>query len=232
VSRLVRTPVPLQQLHGRYHDPGLLAKYLGHDKAPLREVKSWKDLGVFPAVAVRAPKEKGAKLSIHLTNRGGGIGAVQVFVNDKEVTADARPARFDADVRRAALTVDLAGALKPDGVNRIRVVAWNKEGSLSNAGLEVDRCSFRITGPSGWPSELSGSITSGRCGRGALDQSRAPARLNHLVMSWNRSPPLPPRAKAPSGIEVGEPVMLPPWFAKLHSFANVNVPRPFAGVLA
>jgi len=131
--------VSLQQLHSRYHDPGLLAKYLGHNKAPLRDVKNWKDLGVFPAIAARAPKAGVTKMSIRLTNRGGGIGPVQVFVNAKECIADARPAKFDADAAKATLTVDLAGALRPDAVNRIRVVAWNKEGSLAHAGLELER---------------------------------------------------------------------------------------------
>ncbi len=78
-------------------------------------------------------------MSIRLTNRGGGIGPVQVFVNAKECIADARPAKFDADAAKATLTVDLAGALRPDAVNRIRVVAWNKEGSLAHAGLELER---------------------------------------------------------------------------------------------
>ena len=129
-------PIVLKQLKERYYDPSLLAKYLGFNKEPLREVAVFKDVKLYPDVAVAAVKPGNKSLTLDLTNRGGGIGRVQVFVNGKELLADARGPKPDPDAGKTTLTVDLGGAhLIPGKVNKVEVVTWNAEGYLSSRGL-------------------------------------------------------------------------------------------------
>ena len=129
-------PIALKQLKERYYDPGLLAKYMGFNKEPLRQVAAFTDVKLFPVAEFDAPAGKSTQLQLNLTNRGGGIGKVQVFVNGKEVLADARGPKPDSDAKQAALTVDLAGApVLPGQPNQITVVTWNAEGYLSSRGL-------------------------------------------------------------------------------------------------
>ena len=131
-------PIALKQLKERYYDPGLLAKYLGFNKEPLRPVAAFTeaDVKLFPEVEFDTPAGKSTKLTLKLTNRGGGIGKVQVFVNGKELLADARGPKPDIDAKQSTLTVDLAGApVIPGKPNQIEVVTWNAEGYLSSRGM-------------------------------------------------------------------------------------------------
>jgi hypothetical protein len=102
--------ISLNQLKDRYFDPGLLAKVLGLNKEPLRDVVGFTDVKLFPEVesADAVPGRDG--LQIRLKNRGGGIGRVQVFVNGKELQADARGPGVNPDAAEATLTLDLSGA--------------------------------------------------------------------------------------------------------------------------
>jgi len=128
-------PISLGQLKERYYEPGLLAKKLGFNKEPLRDVPAFQSVSLFPEAEAQPPAPGSTKLSVKLTNRGGGIGRVQVLVNGKEVLADARGPAPDPDAQQATVTVDLAGApVIPGKPNRIQVVTWNKEGYLSSLG--------------------------------------------------------------------------------------------------
>lgn len=128
--------IALNQLKERFYDPGLLAKYVGSNKEPLRKVEAFKQARLFAEVDVAEIEPGDKKLTLHLTNRGGGIGKVQVFVNGKELLADARGPRPDVNARQSTLTVDLAGApIIPGKLNQITVVTWNAEGYLSSRGL-------------------------------------------------------------------------------------------------
>ena len=129
-------PIALDQLKERYYDPGLLAKILGFHAEPLRKVAPINVVKLFPLARVTEIKPTDRTLSIELTNEGGGIGRVQVFVNGKELLADARGPKPDVDAKQSKLVVDLAGApIMPGKPNRVEVVTWNAEGYLSSRGL-------------------------------------------------------------------------------------------------
>lgn len=129
-------PIALKQLKERYYDPGLLAKQMGFNKEPLRKVEAFREVKLFPEVAVSELSPGDRKLTLDLTNRGGGIGRVQVFVNGKELLADARGPKADPGEKKATLTVELAGAhLIPSQPNKVEIVTWNAEGYLSSRGL-------------------------------------------------------------------------------------------------
>jgi hypothetical protein len=78
-------------------------------------------------------------LGIQLTNRGGGIGKVQVSINGKEVTADARGSGSDPTADSLEVTVGLANHpyLIPGRDNVIEVRAFNAEGYLSSRGVRT-----------------------------------------------------------------------------------------------
>ena len=132
-------PIALKQLKERFYDPGLLAKCMGFNKESLRGVKAFEDVKLFPAVAIEPLRKQDTKLILNLANRGGGIGKIQVFVNGRELLADARGPKFDADAATATMSVDLAGAIVlPGEKNKVRIVTWNAEGYLSSRGLDLD----------------------------------------------------------------------------------------------
>ncbi len=131
--------IALEQLKERYYEPGLLSKIINHQ--PLRDVSKFENPKLNPDVKY-APLAKGSStLSVTLTNRGGGIGRVQVFVNGKEFLADARDDKLkrNPNVAKATLTIDLSkatGAVAGKD-NDIRVVAWNVENYISSRGTQV-----------------------------------------------------------------------------------------------
>ena len=130
-------PIGLEQFKDGYFEPNLLAKKLGFNKEPLRNVPSLSGLKLFPEAAI-APIADGKMATINLTNQDGGIGSVQVFINDKEYVVDARPRNFDETAKTATLTVNLHTPLvKPGQSNRLRVVTRNSEGTLASRPVEA-----------------------------------------------------------------------------------------------
>jgi WD40 repeat protein len=127
-------PIALEQLKQRYWTPGLLARIWRGEQAQLPQVNSLARIALFPQVEVVPPVAPDTHLTIHLTNRGGGIGRIWVRGNNREVVADARPSGFDPRQQTATLTLDLAQApgLVPGGQNTVEVVAWNAEGYVSS----------------------------------------------------------------------------------------------------
>lgn len=130
--------IDLEQLKERYYEPGLLAKIFNGE--PLRDVSKFENPKLYPEVKYEPPA-KGSALVVNLTNRGGGIGRVQILINDKEFLVDARDDKLkqNPNVSQATLTIDLSRAPGriSGGKNRIRVVAWNVENYISSRGDEV-----------------------------------------------------------------------------------------------
>lgn len=127
-------PIALAQLKERYYDPGLLAKKLGFNDEPVRDVAAFRLPKLPPSVDLQPPGRGGDRLRIKLKSRGGGIGRVVVFINGKEVTADARGTRADSSAKRMTLTVPLVDhpLLIPGRDNEIEVRAFNAEGYLAS----------------------------------------------------------------------------------------------------
>lgn len=133
-------PIALAQLKDRFYEPGLLAKVLAGD--PLRDVSKLKNLRLFPEVESVAV-DAGGELRIELRERAGGIGAVEVFVDGKRVSADARPnAGLETRGGRAVLDVDIetlaGGRLTPGVESRVEIVVRSEADAwLSSRGFEV-----------------------------------------------------------------------------------------------
>jgi WD40 repeat protein len=133
-----REPIAVGQLKERYYEPGLLAKILGLNPEPLRDVRAFAAPSLYPQIELREPDRQHPTLGIRLRDRGGGIGRVVVSINGKEVTADARGPKPDRSARVVQLEQDVAGHpfLKP-GQNVIEVRAYNAEGYLVSRGARV-----------------------------------------------------------------------------------------------
>jgi WD40 repeat protein len=133
-------PIDLAQLKERYYEPGLLAKVMAFNKEPLRQVQAFSDPKLYPEVTLTAPGSGNPNLGIHLRNRGGGIGRVEVLINGKEVEADARKTQVSTDTQQLDLSVDVAtrSFLKPGENNVLEVRAYNSEGYLVSRGLTLD----------------------------------------------------------------------------------------------
>ena len=76
--------IELEQLKERYYEPGLLQKIFGYNKEPLRKVEAFTSVKLPPKVYLDRSGRRQHGADHHLTNRGGGIGKVQVLVNGKE----------------------------------------------------------------------------------------------------------------------------------------------------
>jgi hypothetical protein len=128
-------PVDLSQFKDGFYEPGLLAKVLGFNKEPLRAVPDLAGLKLYPEIT---PKVDGDQLLINLKNQGGGIGAVQVLINGKELEADARGGSIAPNAAQANVKVLLSGPMiVPGAENTIEVVARNAGGTLASRGIRV-----------------------------------------------------------------------------------------------
>lgn len=125
--------VSLEQMKDVYYVPGLLRKIFAGEPLPNVQLFSKKDL--FPTVEFTPPTAGQKELTVKVTNRGGGIGKMQVLVNGKEFIADARPAGFNPNAKDATIKISLKDApLFAEGDNRIEVIAANASGSINNRG--------------------------------------------------------------------------------------------------
>ena len=131
--------INLGQLKDRYYEPALLAKVLGHNDEPVRNVGAFKAPKLFPEVQVAVRDKSSLTFSVKLSNRGGGIGRVVVKVNGKEVTADARSSAIDPHATEASIEISLAGDPRLIGGvdNLLEVQAFNIEGYLRSRGASV-----------------------------------------------------------------------------------------------
>jgi len=127
----------LAQLKDRYYEPGLLQKILGFNEEPVRDVTKMDKLDLYPEISLNQPEN--GLLKIDLANRGGGIGPVKIFINGKEIAADARGEGSDPDAEELNISLDLKDHpfLKPGTENIIEVKAANGEGYLVSRGAKV-----------------------------------------------------------------------------------------------
>jgi WD40 repeat protein len=129
--------IELQQLKERYYEPGLLAKLTGFNKEPLRDVAAFQDVKLFPSAQWQKLAADPTKAELILTDRGGGIGKVQIFVNGREVIADVRGPNTDPNRKELKREIDLQQFERftvPGEANTIEVITHNAEGYLASRG--------------------------------------------------------------------------------------------------
>jgi WD40 repeat protein/tetratricopeptide (TPR) repeat protein len=130
-------PVELEQLKSHYYEPKLLAKLLGRTDDPLLPIKALSEIRLHPAT--EAVIDESAKtLRVHLRNRGGGIGSVEVFVNGKPIELRARGNTVARDASEGTLTIPLADLpMIPGEENAVTVVSSDDRGFIRHRGVEL-----------------------------------------------------------------------------------------------
>ena len=130
--------IELNQLKYRYYEPNLLSKIMGYNDEPLRPVEKFENPKLFPKITLFKPDIDKPKFNILIENQeDGGIGRVQVFVENKEIISDlitSNKAKFiERNEDKILISIDLSDCpfLVSGEKNNIKVVAWNEENYLS-----------------------------------------------------------------------------------------------------
>jgi WD40 repeat protein len=119
--------ISLDQLK-RYYVPGLLSQIVD---GRFRSRQNDFTVTLFPAVNLEQPMPNESTISAELTDRGGGIGRVEVRANGSEVYADARNVQKATDGPSGAkLKIDIPHERLKVGSNSVEVIAWNAEGNV------------------------------------------------------------------------------------------------------
>ncbi|MGB0982750.1 MAG: caspase family protein [Saprospiraceae bacterium] len=122
--------LPLDQLKERYYEPDLLQKLLGYNEEPLRNPAAFGSVELFPKTKWTLSDNFIANLE--LLPRNGGIGKVSIFINKKEIIADANPERL------TNLEINLNPYRKyllNDTTNQISLQVYNEKGWLHSGFL-------------------------------------------------------------------------------------------------
>lgn len=124
--------VELAQLKDRYYEPGLWEKVMKGEA--LRDVRGLDQLKLEPTIELQ-DIQKG-EIPIKLTKREGGYGKISIFINGKEVVADARSRGFDTSKTSQMVMVKIENHpfLKPGQENQILVKTWSADGFVESRG--------------------------------------------------------------------------------------------------
>lgn len=134
--------VELEQLKERYFEPGLLQKLMGFSSEQIRPVNNLDKVDLYPRIT-EATQIKGNSLQVKLEERNGGIGPVSIFVNGKEVTAEANPLPRESGAKRASeFSFDLQPYKRlflknPKEKNTVTLRAFNEAGWLKSAAYNI-----------------------------------------------------------------------------------------------
>lgn len=133
--------IDIQQLKTRYYEPGLLAKITGLSNERIRPVSVFEEVALYPEVVQHEIKND--QVRIKLKPRSGGLGKVPIFINGKEVSADANPLPRGGNAQRSKeIQFDLKPYQKfllqhPDSTNYIQFVAYNEGAWLKSKTFQL-----------------------------------------------------------------------------------------------
>ncbi len=119
-------------LWDRCYEPNLLARCLGFGDATIRSSPRLSEVHRPPSLKVA--RASGGALSLHLEDRGGGLGRVAVFVNGEERAPDVRGPDFEEHAAGAAWTVDPTSWREEDdggALLGLEIRAFDAAGTLS-----------------------------------------------------------------------------------------------------
>lgn len=139
--------IELKQLKDRYYEPGLLRKILKGEV--LRDVQGFNTIQLPPEINMSPVQNGKTKLKI-INKLEGGIGKVPVYINGKEIIADARMYASDfkserdiADIQykdSLSISIDLSSFTDffvPNVENIISVKAYNAENFIISRPVSI-----------------------------------------------------------------------------------------------
>ena len=126
--------IDFEQLKSRYWEPNLWKKVMNGET--LRSVKELNKLKSAPKIELGQIGSDG-KLNISLSKKDGGYGKISIYVNNKEVLADARtisPIDSTKDIQKITINLKDNPLLKIGESNKIMVKAWSEDGFVASKG--------------------------------------------------------------------------------------------------
>ncbi|MEN0065434.1 MAG: caspase family protein [Myxococcota bacterium] len=131
-------PYDLAQLRDRYYEPGLLAKLLGHNDEPLREVPPLASVEAPPVVHVVGPTPEGI-LELRIEDRGSGYGGVFATLNGSDVTSVVESGCPDlGNGEPCTLSLAELPTWMPGRENGLRVEVFSASGILRSRALDIE----------------------------------------------------------------------------------------------
>lgn len=120
------------RLKARFWEPGLWLQVVNRQK--LRDVQGFDRIGMHPDLEFG--RAENGILPIRLQSNDGGIGRVAVYINGKEISADARGPGFNPQADSARLLLDLRQHpfLLAGRENEILVKTWTADGLVESRG--------------------------------------------------------------------------------------------------
>ncbi|PHN07833.1 caspase family protein [Flavilitoribacter nigricans] len=125
--------IELEQLKSRYYEPGILQKLLGYSSESIRSVAGLEQVDLYPEIDAVIEDDQ---LKINLRERSGGIGALSIFMNGKEIEQDANTQR------QTSITYDLRPKQNylfrhPDSTNTVSLRVYNRDGWLKSGAVTL-----------------------------------------------------------------------------------------------
>ena len=129
--------IELRQLKRRFYTPGLLGRILDGEDLPA--VDGLERIQAPPKVRIEPPTIGGTTARVLVTNGGGGMGALQVKVNGREISLGPAERVTRPEAVQDEVSVDLSGAtLNPLGDNRIEAFVTDAKGLVSSRGATAN----------------------------------------------------------------------------------------------
>ena len=127
----------IEQVRGSQYRPGLLGQTLGLTEEGPAPVAAPPPA---PTIEARQGDDGGMRIAIRAENQGGGIGAVTVHLNGKQIVEDARGGTVAVDADSADMQVDITDLpqVLPGAQNRVEVRASNADGTAQSRGAALD----------------------------------------------------------------------------------------------
>ncbi|CAE7788932.1 unnamed protein product [Symbiodinium microadriaticum] len=129
--------ISLDQFKNSLYEPNLLPRILGFIDDPLPN-RALGQILPHPEMNITHPNLNDGVLGIEVEDNGGGIGEIVIIINGKEVSRDVRNVSA-AESGSVDLQYQISGHpyLKGDGIDRVVIKAYNKDGSMSTSERSI-----------------------------------------------------------------------------------------------
>ncbi len=120
--------ISLDQIKEKYYEPKLLSKIFAYNQQTIRSREAIDHFELYPEIKLQHPAMNGGILGVDLEERGGGIGDVFIYINNKKAKEyDSEEESFGKQIK---YSVEGHPFLKPNEINEISVKASNAAGDV------------------------------------------------------------------------------------------------------
>ncbi len=127
--------ISLDQMKEKYYEPKLLSKIFGYNKQSIQPRSAVEHFDLYPEIKIQHPAVNGGILGVDLKERGGGVGKVNVFINNKKAK-EFSPSKSMLE-NQIQYKVESHPFLIPNEINEISVKASNASGDLNSSPKKI-----------------------------------------------------------------------------------------------